>query len=165
MSDVSEAFLQQVDLSGAKLLRANFRSADIRGGSFVGSQLKFADLTSANLRNADLQKADLQSANLQDADLFGADLRKADLTGAHLAKADLRNADLQGAKWQKIADAKLVNVFGIKNAPPGFLDCAVIFSSARSMQVAHGMESTRLKIECAEALKQTARVDRSTVNL
>jgi uncharacterized protein YjbI with pentapeptide repeats len=72
-----------------------------------------------------LQKADLQSANLQDADLFGADLRQADLTGAHLAKADLRNADLQGAKWQKIADAKLANVFGIKNAPPGFSDWAV----------------------------------------
>jgi hypothetical protein len=32
--DVSDAFLQQVDLSGAKLLRANFRSADIRGGKF-----------------------------------------------------------------------------------------------------------------------------------
>ncbi len=54
--DVSDAFLQQVDLNGAKLLRANFRSADIRGGSFVGSQLGFADLASTNLRNADFTK-------------------------------------------------------------------------------------------------------------
>ena len=33
--DVSDAFFQQVDLNGADLLRANFRSADSRGGSFA----------------------------------------------------------------------------------------------------------------------------------
>jgi uncharacterized protein YjbI with pentapeptide repeats len=116
--DVSDASLQQVDLNGAKLLRANFRSADIRGGSLVGSELEFADLTSANLRNADLQNADLQNVNLEDADLFEVDLRQADLSGAHLNKADLRNADLRGAKWEEIADVKLANVFGVKNARP-----------------------------------------------
>ena len=64
------------------------------------------------------------NASLEDADLFGADLRKADLTGSHFAKADLRNADLQDAKWQRIADLKLANVFGVRNAPPGFLEWA-----------------------------------------
>jgi len=123
--DVSDAFLQQVHLDGANLLRANFRSADIRGGSFVSSDLEFADLTSASLRNADLQRANLANANLQDADLTDADLRQTDLTGAHLAKADLRHANLLGVKWQEIADVKLANVFSIKNAPPGFLDWAV----------------------------------------
>src|SRR6201993_485789 len=44
--DVSDAFLQEVDLKGANLVRASFRSADIRGGSFAGSQLEFSDLTS-----------------------------------------------------------------------------------------------------------------------
>jgi uncharacterized protein YjbI with pentapeptide repeats len=102
------------------LLRANFRSADIRDGSFVGSQLESADLTSANLRHAELQKADLHNANLEDADLFGADLGQADLTGAHLGKADLRNSDLRGTKWQEIAEIKLANVFGVRNAPTGF---------------------------------------------
>jgi uncharacterized protein YjbI with pentapeptide repeats len=66
----------------------------------------------------------LQNANLQDADLFEADLGQADLTGAHLTKADLRNADLRDAKWHEIADIKLANVFGVKNAPPIFLDWA-----------------------------------------
>jgi uncharacterized protein YjbI with pentapeptide repeats len=66
----------------------------------------------------------LQNANLQDADLFEADLGQADLTGAHLTKADLRNADLRDAKWHEIADIKLANVFGVKNAPPSFLDWA-----------------------------------------
>ena len=123
--DVSDAFLQGVDLSGANLLRANFRSADLRDGTLVGAQLEDADLTSANLRHADLQKADLHNANLQDADLFGADLGKADLTGVHLGKADLRNTDLHGIKWQEIAEIKLANVFGVKNAPTGFLEWAV----------------------------------------
>jgi uncharacterized protein YjbI with pentapeptide repeats len=76
--------------------------------------------TSANLRHADLRKADLQNANLQDADLFGADLAQVDLAGAHLGKADLRNTDLRGIKWQEIAEIKLANVYGVKNAPPGF---------------------------------------------
>ena len=122
--DVSDAFLQGVGLDGANLLRANFRSADVRDGSFVGSQLQYADLTTANLRHADLRKADLQNANLENADLFGADLDQADLTGTHLGKADLRNTDLHGIKWQEIAEIKLANVFGVKNAPPGFLEWA-----------------------------------------
>lgn len=123
--DVSNAFLQGIDLNRANLLRASFRAADIRGGSFVSSLLEFADLTSANLRNADLKGADLGNSILDDADLFGADLEKADLTTAHLARADLRNTDLRDAKWQGIADVKLANVFGIKNAPPGFLEWAM----------------------------------------
>jgi uncharacterized protein YjbI with pentapeptide repeats len=71
-----------------------------------------------------LQRADLGNANLQDSDLFGADLRQADLTGAHFAKADLRYTDLRDAKWQGIDDVKLANVFGVRNAPPGFLEWA-----------------------------------------
>ena len=122
--DVSDAFLQGVDLNGANLLRANFRSADVRDGSFIGAQLEDVDLTSANLRHADLRKADLQNANLEDADLFGADLGQADLSGARLSKANLRNTDLHGIKWQEIAEIKLANVFGVKNAPPGFLQWA-----------------------------------------
>jgi Pentapeptide repeats (8 copies) len=122
--DVSGAFLKGVDLNGANLLRANFRSSDIGDGSFVGTQLEDADLTSTNLRHADLRKVDFHNANLEDADLFGADLGQADLTGAHLSKADLRNTDLRGIKWQEIAEIKLANLYGVKNAPIGFLEWA-----------------------------------------
>ena len=122
--DLSNAVLQGVQLNGADLLRANFRSADIRDASFVGSQLEYTDLTTANLRNANLRRADLQNAKLEDADLYGADLGQADLTGAHLGKADLRNTDLHGIKWREIAEIRLANVFGVKNAPAGFLEWA-----------------------------------------
>ena len=123
--DVSGAFLQGIDLSGANLLRANFRAADVRGGKFNVAQMEYIDLASANFRDATLQKADLRNATLQDADLTGANLSGADLEGATLAKADLRNVDFRNAKWQKITDVKLANIFGIKNAPPDFLHWAL----------------------------------------
>src|SRR5215510_7794349 len=118
--DVSGAFLQDIDLSRANLLRANFRAADVRGGNFNGAQMQYVDLASANFRDADLRNADLRNATLQDADLTGANLSEADLEGANLAKADLRSSDFRNTKWQKIEGIKLANVFGIKNAPPGF---------------------------------------------
>jgi hypothetical protein len=118
--DVSDAFLQGIGLGGADLLRASFRGADVRGGKFIKARLEYADLSSANFRNADFQRADLRNASLQDADLNGADLRDSDLEGTNLSKADLRNADLDNTKWEKISDIKLADIFGIKNAPPGF---------------------------------------------
>ena len=66
----------------------------------------------------------MENADLEDADLAGADLGGADLTGARLGKVDLRNTDLRGLKWQGIAEIKLANVYGVKNAPAGFLEWA-----------------------------------------
>jgi uncharacterized protein YjbI with pentapeptide repeats len=93
--DVSGAFLQDIDLSRANLLRANFRAADVRGGNFSGAQMQYVGLASAYFRDADLRNA------------------------------DLRNSDFRKTKWQKIEGIKLANVFGIKNASPGFLNWAI----------------------------------------
>ena len=46
--DVSGAFLQDIDLSRANLLRANFRAADVRGGNLSGAQMQYVDLASGN---------------------------------------------------------------------------------------------------------------------
>src|ERR1700736_697781 len=118
--DVSDSFLQRVNLDGADLARANFSSADVREASFVAAKLEFANLTSGNFRNSNFRKADLQNATLQDADLHAVNFSDADLAGADLSKADLRNSDLHNAKWSQIADLKLANIFGVKNAPPDF---------------------------------------------
>ena len=123
--DVSGAFLQDIDLSQANLLRANFRAADVRGANLNGAQIQYVDLASANFRNANLRNADLRNATLQDADLTGANLSEADLGGANLAKVDLRDSDFRKTKWQKMESIKLVNIFGIKDAPTGFLDRAI----------------------------------------
>jgi uncharacterized protein YjbI with pentapeptide repeats len=57
---------------------------------------------------------------LQDADLQGANLGGADLEGADLSKTDLRYTDLRDIKWLMIANLKLANIFGVKNAPADF---------------------------------------------
>jgi hypothetical protein len=44
------------------------------------------------------------------------------LTGASLADADLRNADLEGIKWGQLGSVKGLNVYGVKDAPAGFVD-------------------------------------------
>jgi hypothetical protein len=118
--DVSDAFLQGLDLQRADLSRSNFRAADVRGGSFNAARLEFADLASANIRNGDFQNANLRNVTLQDADLQGANLGGADLEGADLSKADLRYTDLRDIKWPMIANLKLANIFGVKNAPADF---------------------------------------------
>jgi uncharacterized protein YjbI with pentapeptide repeats len=118
--DVSDAFLQGIKLNGANLDRANFSSADVREGSFVDAQMEYANLASGNFRNCSFRNADLRNATLQDADLQAANLSEADLSGADLSKADLRLSDLHNVKWSQIADLKLANIFGVKNAPPDF---------------------------------------------
>jgi hypothetical protein len=118
--DVSDAFLQGIDLGGADLVRANFRGADVRRGNLSKSRLEYADLSSANFRGANFRSANLRRASLEDADLNGTDLSESDLQGANLSKADLRTAELRDCKWEKISDIKMANILGIKNPPPGF---------------------------------------------
>ena len=53
------------------------------------------------------------------------DLSGADLSGASLTDADLRNADLKGVIWQKIQSIAKANVYGVRNAPEGFVAWAL----------------------------------------
>src|SRR4029077_20584674 len=119
--DVAGAFLQGIRLQHATLARSNLSAADSRD-----SDLSFADLTDANLRSANFRDSTLRSANMEHADLTDADLFSADLTGADLSRAtlvnvDLRNSNLANLKWSDTLDLKNANVFGVKNAPEGFL--------------------------------------------
>ncbi|HKW56639.1 MAG TPA: pentapeptide repeat-containing protein [Candidatus Acidoferrum sp.] len=123
--DVSGAFLQGIKLEKARLLRANFSAADVRESRFIAADFTSADLRSANFRTSDLSRASLQGATLDDSDLTGADLSGADLAGASLVNADLTNADLRDIQWQHLAAIRNANIFGVRNAPAGFLDWAV----------------------------------------
>ena len=122
--DVSTAFLQGMRLPRASLARANFEAVDARDSVFTGSNLEFAELRSANLRNGDLRQVNLQNADLEDADLVGANLSRAKLAGANLKNADLRSCDLRAVAWQGIRAIDKANVYGVRNAPTGFLDWA-----------------------------------------
>jgi hypothetical protein len=130
--DAPGAFLQGVQLSGANLLRCNLEATDLRDSHLGSADLEYANLRSANFRSGDLHRANFQYADLADADLVGANLAGADLQRANLENADLRNTDLAGVIWRDIKSIQGANVYGIRNAPEGFLAWAL----------AHGAQST-----------------------
>lgn len=119
--DLSGAFLQALRLPRADLLRSNFESADIRHGVLKAASINYSNLHSTNLRDCDLANVKLEGTNLEDADLANSDLSGADLTDTVLDKADLRNTNLRGIQWRKIGGIKAADLFGVKNAPEGFL--------------------------------------------
>lgn len=83
--------LQEQQMAGLSLPRAEFEWALLRGAN-----LEYADLTGAQFQSADLHRAALEGVNLTDANLADADLSGADLTDAQLAGADFTEADLTG---------------------------------------------------------------------
>jgi hypothetical protein len=123
--DVSGSFLQGVQLPRAKLLRADLGAADLRDSDLQGSDLEYAHLTSANFRGADLRFVNLLQADLENADLVGATLAGADLSHTNLKNADLRKTNLQGIRWQAIAAIDSANLYGVRNAPAGFVAWAL----------------------------------------
>jgi len=123
--DGSMAFLQGVQLSNGMLSRCSFQAADLRQSVFRSADLTFCNFRSANFRNADLDHAQLADADLAEADLSGANLSSANLARVDLTEVDLRSTNLSGIRWREISSMRLANVFGIKNAPDGFLAFAL----------------------------------------
>lgn len=129
--DLSGAFLQSVHLEKARLSRASFRSADLRDSNFTAADFSDANLQSANLRQSNLRNANFQGTILGDngadsgADLSGADLSGANLSGAKLAHADLTNATLSNLRWRDVGSLKGTNIFGVRDAPEGFVSWAM----------------------------------------
>ena len=122
--DVSGAFLQNAQLARARLLRSNFSAADLRDANFNFADFSDADLRTGNFRESHLRGANFQRADLQDADLTGADLTGADLSGATLTNADLSNTRLSNLRWRDLGSVKNANIYGVKDAPDGFISWA-----------------------------------------
>jgi hypothetical protein len=122
--DVSGAFLQSAHLEKARLLRSNFSAADVRDANFNFADFSDADLRTGNFRGSHLRGASFQRADLRDADLTGADLTGADLSGATLTNADLSNTSLSNLRWRDLGSVKNANVYGVKDAPDGFISWA-----------------------------------------
>jgi len=136
--DVSGAFLQGIQLPGARLIRSNFTAVDARNSNFKGADFTAANLQSANLRESNLNGANFEDANLGGADFCSANLADAILDGATLDAADLGNADLRNVKWQRIKSLRGASIQGARNAPPGFLDWAA----------QHGAVTTAARSDC-----------------
>ena len=123
--DLSSAFLQGIRLKRSNLARANFDAADARDADLESARIENASFRSANLRGAKLFRTSLHGSTLDGADLSGADLRDADLTSASLEDADLNSSDLRGVKWFNLQSVKGLNLYGVQNAPAGFLEWAL----------------------------------------
>ena len=140
--DASVAFLQGVRLGNAMLSRCSFEAADLRQSVLRGADLSYCNLRSANFRNADFGHAQLEDADLSEADLTDVNLSSADLDRVDLSNADLRGANLRGVRWSAISSLHLANVFGIKNAPDGFVAFALAHGG---VQAESDEEWTRLQ--------------------
>jgi uncharacterized protein YjbI with pentapeptide repeats len=77
------------------------------------------------MRQSNLHNARFEHASLDDADLWGADLSDADLSGATIVSADLRFANLANVRWHDLRTLKNANIYGVKNAPDGFIPWAL----------------------------------------
>ena len=123
--DASDASLQGIRLHKANLLRCDLSSSDLRDSNLSAANMEFCHLESANFRHGDLRGANLRNADLSESDLNEANLAGADLAGADLGNADLRFADLKGVRWEKIKNVEKANVYGVRNAPAGFVAWAM----------------------------------------
>ena len=101
--DLSEAFLIDVNMSGADLSGANLSGANmgwlyLGNGKSACANLSQANLSGAYLIETNLSGANFRQANLGYANLSGADLSGADLSGANLLHAYVTNVQLAQAK-------------------------------------------------------------------
>jgi Pentapeptide repeats (8 copies) len=119
--DVSGAFLQNLRLEHARLLRSNFSGADLRDSRLNFADFSDANLHAANFRQSHLEGAGFQRADMEDVDLAGADLSDADLSGTTLTNADMSNTNLADLRWRDLGSVKNANIYGVKNAPEGFI--------------------------------------------
>jgi uncharacterized protein YjbI with pentapeptide repeats len=91
------AFLAQICLHGASLIKATLNDAILNGANLDEATLDEANLNEANLDGASFVWASFSHASLQGASLEGANLHRASLDGANLDEANLDEANLDGA--------------------------------------------------------------------
>jgi Pentapeptide repeats (9 copies) len=123
--DVAGAFLQGIRLRNAQLSRCNFSAADLRNSDFQSADVSDANLRGANFRESMLRNVEFDDADLTDADFSGANLTGADLSQTILSRADFSKTNLANVKWSGIRELKGTNIFGVKNAPEGFVAYAL----------------------------------------
>ncbi len=101
-ANLSYANLSKADLSNSKLWQVNLYNANCKGTKLCSAILSHGNLSYANFSYADLSHATLFSVKLTHSILLNADLSHANLIGAGLGdtkfmNANLSHADLSGA--------------------------------------------------------------------
>lgn len=114
--DLSETYLNGVDLKGADLRYANLKRVSLRDSNLEGANLEHSILIYADLEDVNLTGANLKNAMLMEVDLSGSILNNADLSYAGLNYANLREVDLTDANLIKtdLSGANTTHVRGLK---------------------------------------------------
>ncbi|HUL75683.1 MAG TPA: pentapeptide repeat-containing protein [Vicinamibacteria bacterium] len=135
-SDLANASLEHADLGAAHLEEAKLEDASLRCADLRGTVLTSIRAARANLGGARLEETTL----LAGADLTGADLSRSLFNGADVSGVSLDDADLRGASldrirgWERIRSMKRANIYGVKNAPPGFESWAKLKMEAVALE-------------------------------
>lgn len=119
--DFTKANLQQVDFTGAILIRAvmpesNLSWSAINKANFSNSNLAVSNLSGAQIISSkfsqvNLEKSSLTGANLGESQFIQANLHQANLVKARAVNTDFSSARLTKTNWQE-ADASQANFQG-----------------------------------------------------
>lgn len=91
-ADLHGAVLENIDLGGSKVIRANAQGIKLKG-----SYIHWGDWSYCNLSNSDCQATSWWGTSLK-----GADLRNCDFSHASFWNCDMSEAKIDGAQWSKI---------------------------------------------------------------
>lgn len=130
-ANVTNAFLFAATLENANLFEARIAGSNQQKATLQNAQMSQTDARGAIMVGTQLRGAHLRDASLVDARLHGSDLSSTDLTGADVSGATLLGSDLSNANlenlnnWRRISSLYGANLYGVKNAPEGFVTWAV----------------------------------------
>ena len=109
---------------------AELNQADLHGRDLSDTVLVEAALHQADLGEADLRRCALGWAEMNDANLVGANI-----AGANMYCVDLRGANLDGLLgWRSVEVWRVANLYGVRNAPRGFVEWALTEAGAVSLE-------------------------------
>jgi uncharacterized protein YjbI with pentapeptide repeats len=109
---------------------ADFDGADVSMSDLSGCYLNDSFMRKASFSDCDMRGTCLDSANLQDSQFRSCDLSRATLVRAIVDGADWSYVNLAQARldditgWTNIRSLRGVNLFGVNDAPKGFMEWA-----------------------------------------
>lgn len=129
-ADLSESRAYNPSMQRVWLRRGRLRRVSFEYALMDSAEMFAVQMDSASLVNSDLHNAALGAANLRSTDLSGTEF-----SGTRLAGADLRQAKLKDIKnWRGIRCLEGANLFGVRDAPAGFIEWALGTMGAISVE-------------------------------